>query len=70
MRQVKAGISAAHLGDITTAEGHFGVLIDLGVAANGDLYLSVAETLMQLGRPHDAVPYLEVHILEPCQPLI
>lgn len=58
-RQVKAGISAAHLGDNATAERHFAVLKELGVDANGDLYLSVADTLMQLGRPQFAAPYLQ-----------
>lgn len=57
---MKAGISAVHLGDQETAERHFAVLRDLGVEANGDLYLSVADTMMQLGRPQDALPYLQV----------
>ena len=58
--QVKAGISAAHLGDDEAAERHFAVLRDLGVDANGDLYLSVADSLVTLGRPKDATPYLQV----------
>jgi len=58
--QVKAGISAAHLGDHTTAEQHFAVLRALGATDNIDLYLSVANALFVLDRPEDALPYFQV----------
>ncbi len=58
--QVKAGISAAHLGDHTTAEQHFAVLRALGATDNIDLYLSVANALFFLDRPEDALPYFQV----------
>ena len=58
--QVKAGISAAHLGDLTTAEQHFAVLRALGATDNIDLYLSVANALFVLDRPEDALPYYQV----------
>ena len=58
--QVKAGISAAHLGDQTTAEQHFAVLRALGATDNTDLYLSVANAFQTLGRHEDALPYFQV----------
>ncbi len=58
--QVKAGISAVHLGDDATAERHFSVLRALGAANNADLYLAVADALVEVDRLEDALPYLLV----------